>query len=125
MAIVYDPSSFEAYNGLGITYDMAGFSKAAIFVLEKGTKIKKDFYPLYHNLGVALEHEKRYKEAIESYQKVIELEPYYDQPYLRLALIYAKHEVDLERAREYWQEYLNVSFHPDPKYVEEFSSLFK
>ena len=125
MAIVYDPSSFEAYNGLGITYDMAGFSKAAIFVLQKGTKIKEDFYPLYHNLGIALEHEKRFKEAIEAYEKVIQLNPYYDQPYLRLTIIYAKHKVDRKKAREYWQEYLNVSFHPDPKYVEEFEEILK
>jgi tetratricopeptide (TPR) repeat protein len=125
MAIVYDPSSFEAYNGLGITYDMAGFFEAAIFVLDKGTKISSGFYPLHYNLGLAYEHAEKYKEAIKAYQKVIELEPYYDQPYLRLTIIYAKHEVNLDRAREYWEEYLNVSFHPDPEYVEEFKDLFK
>lgn len=125
MAIIYDPSSFEAYNGLGITYDMAGFSEAAIFILEKGTKIKKDFYPLHHNLGVALEHAEKYSEAIDAYGKVISLEPYYDQPYLRLAIIYAKYEVDLEEARIYWQEYLNVSRNPDPKYWEEFKDLLE
>jgi tetratricopeptide (TPR) repeat protein len=125
MAIVYDPSSFEAYNGLGITYDMAGFSEAAIFVLEKGTKIKSDFHPLYHNLGLASEHAGKYQEAIGAYQKVISLEPYYDQPYLRLTIIYAKHEIDLEEARRYWKEYLQVSCQPDQKYVEEFSELLR
>jgi len=125
MAIIYDPASFKAYNELGIAYDMAGFSEAAIFVLEKGTKIDSEFHPLYHNLGVAYEHLEKYKEAIESYEKVIELEPNYDQPHLRLSIIYAKHKIDKEKARNHWKKYLQLTRRPKTKYIEEMEELLK
>jgi len=123
MAIILDPVNFEAYNGLGITYDMAGFSEAAIFILEKGTKINPDFYPLWHNLGIAYEHAERWEDAIKSYKKVLEIAPDYDQPHLRLTIIYAKYKIDKERAKDHWQKYLELTCHPDPIYLKEFEYL--
>ena len=125
MAIVYDSASFESYNELGIVYDMAGFTETAIAVLEKGTQIKPDFFPLYQNLGVAHGHAEDYQKAIENYEKVIELEASYNQPHLRLAIIYAKSKVDKEKARIHWDKYLELTLRPEEKYVKEMERLLK
>jgi tetratricopeptide (TPR) repeat protein len=123
MAIIYDPASYESYNSLGIVYDMAGFDVAAIVILEKGTKIKSDFHPLYHNLGIAYEHANKYNDSIKQYEKVIELSPDYDQPHLRLSIIYAKYELNLTKAKYHWSIYLNLTHFPDPRYIQEFQYL--
>lgn len=125
MAIVYDPASLHAYNSLGIIYDTAGYSEAAIAVLEKGTQIDPEFYPFFHNLGITHEHTEEYQKAIDNYDKVVKLAPDYDQPHLRLAIIYARYKIDGKKAREHWEKYLELTRHPEAKYVEEMEELLK
>jgi tetratricopeptide (TPR) repeat protein len=66
---------FEAYLGLSIAYrELGEYDKARNAIL-KVLEIKPDYYQVYYNLGLILEKQHKYAEALDAYEKFLEKVP--------------------------------------------------
>ncbi len=66
---------FEAYLGLSIAYrELKEYEKARQAISEV-LKIKPDYYQVYYNLGLILENQGEYVEAIEAYDYFLQKVP--------------------------------------------------
>ncbi len=70
-----NPRHFEAHYNLGNVYSDLGNLKLAKVHYELSVEIEPDYPNSYYNLGLALISLKRYKEAIQSINKYVELAP--------------------------------------------------
>lgn len=79
-----------AHFNLGNTLINQNKAKEAIKEFETATKFSSDnkqLAEIYHNMGVAFQGEKKYKEAIESYKKALIKNPKDDETRYNLALL--------------------------------------
>lgn len=66
---------FEAYLGLSIAYRELGKYEEAHHAILKVLEIKPDYHQVYYNLGLILEKQKRYKEALDAYEEFLDKVP--------------------------------------------------
>ena len=67
----------------------------------------------HYNLGVFYVKNKEYKQAIEEFNKVLEIKPQHAYAHYNLGYIYAEYLVDRKKAIEYFKSYLTYA--PDAK----------
>lgn len=84
----YDGLGPDYYQLLGNNYDYVKNTKKAIATYDEGLKKFPNAGRLYLEKGVILEMDKKYIEAIASYEKGIEVDPMYSSNYFRAALLY-------------------------------------
>lgn len=84
----YDGLGADFYQLLGNNYDYAKNTQKAIATYDEGLKKFPNAGRLYLEKGVILEMEKKYVDAISSYEKGIEVDPMYSSNYYRAALLY-------------------------------------
>ncbi len=65
----------ESYTGLGATYKKNGDTLSTIKFYEKAYGLNKDFYPLFHELGLMYYTSKNYGEAKRWFGKRVEASP--------------------------------------------------
>jgi len=70
-----NPRHFEAHYNLGNVYSDLGNLDLAKVHYELSTEIEPDYPNSYYNLGLVLISMKKYKEAIQSINKYVELAP--------------------------------------------------
>ena len=68
-----DPGYVWALNGLGMTLALEGKNDEALATFRDAVRIAPELAPGYLNLAVHLERMKRYSEALEAYQKFMDL----------------------------------------------------
>ncbi len=112
----YDNIDDYYFSLLGSNYDYIENPTKAIAVYDEGLKKFPNSGKLYLEKGVALEYEKKFSEAIRSYEKGIEVQPSYPSNYYRAAnlylesnykvagLIYGEIFINLERTTERTKE---------------------
>ncbi len=66
---------FEAYLGLSIAYRELGEYDKAHQAILKVLEIRPDYYQVYYNLGLILEKQQKYTEALEAYEQFLEKVP--------------------------------------------------
>ena len=74
-ALKIEPRFVIALQGLGKTYIAVGKFKEAVVTLEKAVKNSLPFAPLYFDLANAYRLSRKYKKALDAYNKVLELAP--------------------------------------------------
>lgn len=75
-SIKLKPDFYPAWYARGLLMlRIKGDNQAAFEAFDKATKIEPTFYPAWRGRGSALNQLKRYKEAVESYDKAIQLNP--------------------------------------------------
>src|SRR5919202_87068 len=75
-SIKLKPNFYPAWYARGLLMlRIKGDNQAAFEAFDKATKIEPTFYPAWRGRGSALNQLKRYKEAVESYDKAIQLNP--------------------------------------------------
>jgi tetratricopeptide (TPR) repeat protein len=79
--IQYEPNDASAKLELGKTYFSAGQCETAIHYYFELINAGINEFAIWHNLGNAYSNLSRYDEAIEAYQKSINLNPAYAQSY--------------------------------------------
>ncbi len=67
-AIKLEPTSGEMHYALGLTYNRMGETAQEILAYRRAISLKPDFAIAIENLGLAYFNEKRYKEAIKSFE---------------------------------------------------------
>ena len=66
---------FEAYLGLSIAYRELGEYDKAHDAIIKVLELSPDYYQVYYNLGMILEKQNKYSEAIKTYEIFLEKVP--------------------------------------------------
>ena len=103
-SLIFYPDHYLLFLKLGICFDqLDNNSDAAIFYLNKSLKLNDNFDETYRVLGNIYYNKKKYIEAINNYEKYIEIEK--NNPYLYNSLghIFVTHICLLEKGFEYFK----------------------
>lgn len=101
------PEQPDVLNLLGLVAQAKGVHQEAVTLFYKAIKNKPDCAPFYYNLAFSLRQWGKPYEAIESYRKVLALEPGVKEAYNEMGLIY-KELGDLAKAREHFQKAIDL-----------------
>ena len=74
-AISIDPLNYKAWGDKGFLLKQMGEYDSALMCLERALGFKNDFIPSLYNKGVLLGLMGKFDEEIETYRKVLQLEP--------------------------------------------------
>lgn len=150
-AIKYFPNAAEIRYNLGNIFKEKGQYDLATFYYRTALTHKPDYAEVYNNLGIIFKDQGRLDEAITYYQKALQLNPNYSEAYTNLgAAFHEKRHID--ESINYYQDWLgftirlrfinvemmlnaiinqfyfrtlNVQFHPDVVYDENYTSGLK
>lgn len=85
-ALEQDEEYLITYNNLGCAYDEIGNFHLAIHYLEEAVKrSNKSYKEALNNLGISYAHAKHFNDAKESFEKAIEIDKEFKEPYFNLA----------------------------------------
>ena len=88
--IELDPTYVEAYNNLGIIYQLTGDVDRAFGAYQKATEINPRYEKGYNNLGILLLLKGRYEEALEAFQKALAINPNNIESHINLGILFKK-----------------------------------
>ena len=88
--IELDPTYAEAYNNLGIIYQMVGDVDRAFRAYQKSTEVNPRYEKGYNNLGILLFFKGRYDEAQEAFQKALVINPNNIESHINLGILFKK-----------------------------------
>lgn len=103
----YDNIEANYFALLGNNYDYLNKPEEAIKIYDEGLKRFPNSGELYLEKGVVLEFDKKYSEAIQSYEKGINVAPNYPSNYYRAANIYLNSDNKLNGLM-YGEVFLNI-----------------
>lgn len=101
--IELDPTYVEAYNNLGIIYQMVGDMDRAFGAYQKSTEINPRYEKGYNNLGILLFLKGRYEEAVEAFQKALAINSNNIESHINLGILFKKKD-EWEKATESYQK---------------------
>jgi Tfp pilus assembly protein PilF len=88
--IELDRTYVEAYNNLGIIYQMLGEMDKAFGFYQKSTEINPRYEKGYNNLGILLFLKGHYEEAQEVFQKALAINPNNIESHINLGILFKK-----------------------------------
>jgi Tfp pilus assembly protein PilF len=88
--IELDPAYVEAYNNLGIIYQMTGDVDRAFGAYQKATEINPRYEKGYNNLGILLLLKGRDEEALEAFRKALAINPNSIETHINLGTLFKK-----------------------------------
>jgi len=106
--IELDPTYVEAYNNLGIIYQMIGDVERAFESYQKSTKINPRYEKGYNNLGILLLLKDRNEEALEAFQKALAINSNNIESHINLGILLKK-KGEWEKAIESYRRALAIS----------------
>jgi len=106
--IELDPTYVEAYNNLGIIYQMLGDMDRAFGAYQKSTEINPRYEKGYNNLGILLFLKGRYEEAVEAFQKALAINSNNIESHINLGILFKK-KGEWEKAIESYQKALAIN----------------
>lgn len=87
-AITVNPLNYKAWSDKGFLLKQMGEYESAVMCLDRAISLKNDFIPPMYNKGVLLGLLGKFPEAIEIYNKVLELDPNHELAKRDLQMIY-------------------------------------
>jgi tetratricopeptide (TPR) repeat protein len=106
--IELDPTYIEAYNNLGIVYQLLGDEDKAVGFYQKSTEINPRYEKGYNNLGILLLLKGRYEEAQEVFQKALAINSNNIESHMNLGILLKK-KGELEKAIGSYQNALAIN----------------
>jgi tetratricopeptide (TPR) repeat protein len=106
--IELDPTYVEAYNNMGIIYQMLGNADRAFESYQKSTKINPRYEKGYNNLGILLLLKDRNEEALEAFQKALAINSNNIESHINLGILLKK-KGEWEKAIESYRRALAIS----------------
>lgn len=97
------------HQNLGYAYGIKGDTRQAIEEYRKVLESEPDDKDSYYNLGYLLVKEDKYEEAVIEYKKALKGSLQDKEVYYNLSLIYATRLKDMQKAKEYYQKFLQLS----------------
>ena len=123
-ALLYDPTSSEAYSALGLVYYNKNLPKEALIAAEKAISFDPDNFFAYWVRGRLYRVMERDAEAVFDFKKVLELNGDFHSPYGDLQMAYEtlhdekNLQETIERAVLFYPSYL--LHHPDDSRAHQF-----
>jgi tetratricopeptide (TPR) repeat protein len=108
-----DQNYYNAYVELGLLYS-ALKNPVATGYLQTAVKIEPNKAEAYYLLGMAYQEQEIIPKAIETYNKLLVVDPGYKEAYYNLGYINLVYSKDLDKAIEYFDRAIIL----DPKYTE-------
>lgn len=124
IALLYDPTSSEAYSALGLVYNNKNLPKEALIAAEKAISFDPDNFFAYWVRGRLYRVTDRDAEAVFDFKKVLDLNRDFHSPYGDLQMAYERlHDEKnlqeiIERAALFYPSYL--LHHPDDSRAHQF-----
>ena len=106
--IELDPTYVEAFNNLGIIYQMLGDMDRAFGAYQKSTEINPRYEKGFNNLGILLFLKGRYEEAVEAFQKALAINSNNIESHINLGILFKK-KGEWEKAIESYQKALAIN----------------
>jgi Tfp pilus assembly protein PilF len=106
--IEVDPTYIEAYNNLGIIYQMLGDMDRAVGFYQKSIEINPRYEKGYNNLGTLLFLKGRYEEAQEAFKKALTINSNNIESHINLGILFKKKD-QWEKAIESYQKALAIN----------------
>lgn len=123
-ALIYDPTSSEAYSSLGLVYYNKNLPKEALIAAEKGISFDPNNFFAYWVRGRLYRVMERDAEAVDDFNKALELNGDFHSPYGDLQMAYEtlkdkkNLQETIERAVLFYPSYL--LHHPDDSRAHQF-----
>jgi len=111
--IELDPAYVEAYNNLGIIYQLMGDGEKALAAYRKSTEINPRYEKGLNNLGILLLLKGSYDEALVAFEKAIAVNPNNIESHINLGILFKK-KGEWEKAVESYHKALAI----DPLHKE-------
>lgn len=108
-----DPNYFEAFIELGILYAAQGNALAAQY-FQTAARIKPDRSEAYYLLGMFYQNQENIPKAVETYEKLLTIDPEYKEAHYNLGYINLVYTNDFEKAVSYFTTAITL----DPKYTD-------
>ncbi|MCI4666772.1 MAG: tetratricopeptide repeat protein [Bacteroidia bacterium] len=107
-AVEVNPEGFEVYANLGALAQLGGDHPRALAYLDQALAIEETHTHSHYNRGISLAAMTRYEEALEAYDKVMELDPGYFRVYMAkgYSLMQLKEE---KQAKQLFESFLQMS----------------
>jgi Tfp pilus assembly protein PilF len=106
-AIELDPAYVEAYNNLGIIYQLMGDAEKAFWAYRKSTEINPRYEKGYNNLGILLLLKGHYDEALAAFEKALAINPNNIESHINLGVLFKK-KGEWDKAIESYQKALAI-----------------
>ena len=106
------PQRSAVYNKLGVLYFLTNRKEKAKEYLQKALAINPFYATAYFNLGLVVEEEGDYNQAISLFQKARKYAPRFPEVYKKLGYIYSRKLKYKDEARFYFQKYLQLAGNP-------------
>jgi len=106
--IELDPTYVEAYNNLGIIYQMIGDVERALESYQKSTEINPRYEKGYNNLGILFLLKGRNEEALEAFQKALAINSNNIESHINLGILFKK-KGQWEKAVESYRKALAIN----------------
>jgi tetratricopeptide (TPR) repeat protein len=118
-----DANHYDAYNHLGILLYAEG-NKNSLIYFDKALELSPTSIEVLRNKGLALKDENRYDEAIECFNKILEIEPAFAESYYNIGVVYItayrddmpqySKDTTISQALSYFKQAVAI----DPKYPD-------
>ncbi len=105
--IELDPAYVEAYNNLGIIYQLMGDVEKASAAYRKSTEINPRYEKGYNNLGILLLLKGRYDEALAAFEKALAVNSNNIESHINLGILFKK-KGEWEKAIESYHKALAI-----------------
>jgi len=89
-ALQNDSAYVQAYNGLGVSYDLLGEFPSALKVYEAALRLNPNLAYIHNNLGYSYLLQKKFDLAVNAFQKAVSLDQENRQYHNNLALAFGK-----------------------------------
>ena len=106
--IALEPNNSEAYYHLGMTYIDLDQHQDAKEILLKTLQFSKKYKGIYLQLGLIAERDGEHNEAINHFEKELEIDPESVAAYQRLGDLYSSYSADFGRAKEVLEKALEL-----------------
>lgn len=114
------PDNADVLNLLGLVAQTRGIHNEAVNYFYKAAANAPHHFPIFFNLAVSLGALNKYMEAIESYQKVLQIKPDCKEAYFGMGNLYWQQN-DLKNAEISYKKALNIDSH----YIEAITNLYE
>ena len=103
--IAKNPTSWIAYNNLGVILETQGHLNEAMAHYIKALEIKPDYAQAYYGMAEVFARQGKFEEAVSYNEKALSIRPDYPLPYNSLGTIYAQ-EGNVDKAIFYFSQVL-------------------
>jgi len=109
------PEKPRLFTNLGLAYFSLQQTDLAEQAFRQAIKLNPDDAVAYNHLGILQRHKGRFQEALNQYQRAIEIDADYAPAHLNLGILFDLYLQDLEKALQQYQKYQVLNNEDNPQ----------